>query len=74
MYHQNTLKIFSSQYVGMFVVFGGSCAVSGGGLCTYIGHNYVLEFDIVPMSTKTLLVFPDFFIYFDIVIRVKSRQ
>ena len=23
----------------------------------------VLEFDIVPMSTKTLLVFPDFFIY-----------
>ena len=21
--------------------FPGSCAVSGGGLCTYIGHNYV---------------------------------
>jgi len=36
----------------------------------------VLEFDIVPMSTITLLVFQglDFFIYFDMLIRVKPRQ
>jgi len=37
---------------------------------------YLLEFDIVPMSTITLLVFQglDFFIYFDMLIRVKPRQ
>jgi len=36
----------------------------------------LLEFDIVPMSTITLLVFQglDFFIYFDMLIRVKPRQ
>jgi len=42
-----------------------------------IAHlSTTLEFDIVPMSTMTLLVFQglDFFIYFDILIRVKPRQ
>jgi len=70
------LALYKQPHLVQFRVMALSDVKRGALHCTIMFVNIILEFDIVPMSTITLLVFQglDFFIYFDMLIRVKPRQ